>query len=264
MMRETLETIRERSLREAGISEPEFERLAAELGSPADLKRLSRWIKRRSLGEPIEYIIGAQQFRGRRFAVDKRVYITDSELTHLVDAVIEAGKRFIDEKERPPVIVEFGVGCGSLAISVKKELPIARVIGLDIDSDSIAVAFENARQHQVDLELYESDLFSDLPGDLVPDILFGDPPWGDDHSLYEDDRDAAHYQAMPILSAFPSGGITAVHEAILKEVEFKGWPSSVFLNLGVLQDAQVEPLGKKARTRLIFKFEKARIMHCNY
>ena len=249
---------------ENSVSAADFERLCRECGDPPDRRRLRRYLRRRQLGEPIEYILGFQEFRGRRFVVDKRVYITDPELTHLVDAVTGYGRELFsgggDSGE--PVVVEFGVGCGSLAISIKKELPEARVFGVDLDSDAIAVSLENAMRHHADVLLLESDLFSDFPGQIVPDIIFGDPPWGDEDSVYDDGRPASHYQAMPLLSAFPVGGITAVHEALLEDVRQRGWESSIFLNLGTLQDQHVERLAGLTAWHERLRFGEVSVLHC--
>ncbi|NNE93992.1 MAG: methyltransferase [Verrucomicrobiales bacterium] len=180
-------------------------------------------------------------------------------MTHLVDVVVDFGRDFAEKTGEPPVLLEFGVGCGSLSISVKKELPEAQVIGVDLDSDAIAVARENAAFHHADVLLVESDLFSDLPPEIVPDIVFGDPPWGDDDCIYDDDRPASHYHAMPILSAFPSGGITGLHEAILSDIANRGWDCNVLLNLGILDGKPVERLASMTRESEVFRFDKASV-----
>lgn len=120
------------------ISKADFDRLCQEFENNQDYKRLRRYLRRRQLGEPLEYILGYLTFREHTFFVDKRVYITDPELSYFVDAVINQAQQFEN-----PVIVECGIGCGSLSISVKKECPTARVIGLDLDSDAIELALRN-------------------------------------------------------------------------------------------------------------------------
>jgi release factor glutamine methyltransferase len=244
------------------ISKEDFERLRRECGEFPDPKRLRRYLRRRQLGEPVDYILGYQVFRGRRFTIDKRVYITDPELTHLIDLVVESGRSLQAGEGRNPTVIEFGVGCGSLAISVKKELPEARVIGVDLDSDAIAVALNNAMQHHADILLLESDLFSDLPREIVPDIIFGDPPWGNEESVYDDERSAAHYHAMPLLSAFPVGGITAVHEALLEDIRKRRWQSSIFLNLGTLESNHIERLSALTAWHEVFECGDVSVLHC--
>ena len=263
MMIETIEQLHEEFVIQGGVLEADYDFLATACSDTPDLGRLRRMLRRRQLGEPREYVAGFQMFRGRRFDVDKRVYITDQELTHLVDTVVKRGQQLLESEGRPPVMVEFGVGCGSLSISVKKELPEARVIGLDLDGDAIEVAMKNANHHQVDLLLLESDLFGALPPEIIPDIIFGDPPWGDDSSLYDDERSAAHYHAMPPLSAFPVGGITAVHEAVLADISQRGWKSDILLNLGILDHIHVRKLEALTSNSEIFTVDNASVLLCN-
>jgi len=236
--------------------------LAAELGSPpelspsdlaalaaaaADAPQLRRWLKRRLAGEPLAHITGRFVFRGREFLVDKRAYVTDPELTHLVDAVLAAAQRFTATHGRPPLIAEIGVGCASLAITLKHALPEARVVGLELDPDALAVAARNVELHGVPLTLIESDLFASWPTDLPPpDLVYGDPPWGDESMLYDDDRPAGHYHAMPPVSAFPLGGPTGVHKQILQEIAGRGWLSEVWLNGGVIPRERLTALGALA------------------
>ena len=244
------------------LSKSDFCRLVEYGKISGDELRLRRQLRRRQLGEPLEYIIGYQEFRGLRFAVDKRVYITDPEVTHLVDATVEWGQAFLKKKGRAPQLVEFGVGCGSLAISIKRELPEACVIGLDLDPDAIVVARENAASHNVDILLLDSDLFSGLPAGIEPDLIFGDPPWGDDESMYDHNRPAAHYHAMPALSAFPRGGLVSVHEAILADVASRGWSSEVLLNCGILDGKTVDSLGKNTIWHKKLMFDDVSLFHC--
>lgn len=262
MIESQISALRTRFIEEGGMAPSDFDALTAACGDSPDSRRLERLLKRRHLGEPLAYVAGFVDFRGRRFSIDKRVYITDPELTHLVDAVVTRGLDLLSDLGRPPIIAEFGVGCGSLAISVKKELPEARVIGLDLDGDAIAVAGMNARAHHADVWLIESDFFADLPPEVMPDIVFGDPPWGDERSIYDEGRPASHYQAMPPLSAFPTGGITGLHEALLERIAHARWSCDVLLNLGTLDDQHIDRLGAMTAWHEIFRFDNVSILHC--
>src|SRR5262249_21469800 len=123
----------------------EVETLTAACGD--DANRLKRWIKRRLAGEPIPYILGELMFRGRRFRIDARAYITDPESSFLVDATGVAIDTFTAQQGRPPLVAEIGSGCGSLAISLKLERPAAPVIALDLDPAALRLSIENAALH---------------------------------------------------------------------------------------------------------------------
>ena len=244
----------------SNVTENDFGLILSSFGNNHDINRIKRYLRRRELGEPMEYILGRLIFRDLEFLVDKRVYITDPELTILVDEVIKA---IFDTCTKPdPVVVECGVGCGSLSISLKKFYPDVRGIGLDLDPDALVVANKNIQKHNVDVLLIESDLFSDLPPEIVPDLIFADPPWGDEESLYDNDRDARYYHAMPCLSAYPVGGVISVHENILKEIKKRGWKSHVVLNMGVLEEKYIKKLSDMTAWFEVKKVKGISILHC--
>lgn len=206
------------------------------LAAAGDGRKLEQLRQRAAAGEPAPYLAGFFYFRGRRFNIDARAYITDPECADLVDAVARAGSRLERELGRPIGVLEFGVGAGTLAITVKLEHPGWIVTGLDVDADALAVAEQNARDHQVDLRLLASDFLAGWPAEWVPpDLIFADPPWGDRSDLYDARRNEAYYRCMPPRSAFPAGGARcAVHDELIRQVRTRGWSSLLVLNYGVL------------------------------
>jgi len=253
--------LKQQCLKDYNIAEHDFDFLLNSMPDLQDVRRLKRYLRRRELGEPLQYILGYLIFRNEKYFVDKRVYVTDKEASNLVDEIVKlvSNKNF---SHRAPVIVEFGVGCGALSISVKKELPQARVIGLDLDSDAISVAYKNVRNHHVDVMLIESDIFSDYPNEIEPDLIFADPPWGDEDSNYDEQRDASFYHAMPCLSAFPVGGIVAVHEIILKEIKKMGWTSDIVMNMGVIESKHIKALCDLTAWFDVKQVNEVSILHC--
>jgi len=253
--------LKQQYLKNYNITENDFDFLINSMPDLYDERRLKRYLRRRELGEPLEYILGSLIFRNEKYYVDKRVYITDKELTHLVDEIVKLVSG-MNINHRAPVIVECGVGCGALSISVKKELPQARLIGLDLDSDAISVAYKNIRNHHLDIMLVESDIFSDYPNEIVPDLIFADPPWGDEASIYDDQRDANYYHAMPCLSAFPVGGMVAMHEKILKEIKKMGWTSDILMNMGVIESKHIKSLCDLTSWFEVKQVNEVSILHC--
>lgn len=193
-------------------------------------------------GVPTAYVAGFLQFRGRRFDIDRRAYVTDPELTHLIDVVNAEGRGFKRRCGRAPVVADFGTGAGTLAITLKLENPAWVLMGIDVDADALDVARINVRSHGVSVRLVHSEYFTGWPEDApVPDFIFGDPPWGGDGDLYANERDAAYYHQMPARSAFPPGdNPCAIHDALIASVRERGWASRLVLNYGVLARAVVE------------------------
>ncbi len=208
-------------------------------GGDAALLRLMR--ARVAAGEPAPYVAGFLCFRGRRFRIDPRAYITDPESTYLVDLAAEEGAALARKLGRPPLVLEFGTGAGTLAISLQLDHPSWAVTGLDLDPDALALAQANAREHGAAVALFASDSFSAWPvGAAAPDLIFGDPPWGSAEDLYDPQRGADYYRRMPARSAFPPGeNRCAVHDEIIARVRERGWASTLVLNYGVLPRALV-------------------------
>lgn len=220
------------------------------LAADGDPARLAALRERVGAGEPAAYVAGFFLFRDHRFAIDPRAYITDPEVTHLVDQVNNEGRALEQTLGRPPSILEFGVGAGAMAISVKRENPRWTVAGLDVDAAALELARANARSHGVNVSLLESDFFSAWPTDAAPpDLIFGDPPWGGAEDLYTDARDADYYRQMPARSAFPPcGNRTALHDEIIARLVALRWPSLLILNYGVLPTAVIELSAQPLRT----------------
>lgn len=60
-------------------------------------------------------------------------------------------------------MVDVGTGSGIIAVSIAKNRPGIRVTALDLSSDALSLAKENAETNGADIEFAESDLLESLP-----------------------------------------------------------------------------------------------------
>ena len=97
-------------------------------------------VERRSVGEPLQYVLGRWRFRGLDLLVDRRVLIPRPETEIVAGAVVSELGRIA--KARPRV-VELGTGSGAIALAVAAEVPGARVWATDAAADALAVARAN-------------------------------------------------------------------------------------------------------------------------
>ena len=127
-------------------------------------------IARRALHEPVQYIIGTQEFYGRPFIVNPLVLIPRPETEHLVEAALAL-------TPRPSRILDIGTGSGILAITLALELPHATITATDISAPALAVAQQNARSLGADhLRFVASNLFAKLD-DARFDCIVSNPPY---------------------------------------------------------------------------------------
>jgi release factor glutamine methyltransferase len=179
------------------------------------------WLERRAAHEPIQYILGEQEFFGLTFAVTRDVLIPRPETEHLVETLLARVPH--DQALR---IVDIGTGSGAIAVALAHSLPQAQVTALDISAAALAVAKGNAETHHVAdrMRFLQSDLLNAVAGERF-DAIVSNPPYvadGDRASLEPQVRD---YEPASALFAGPSG--LDVYERLIPEalaaLEPGGW-----------------------------------------
>lgn len=123
--------------------------------------------------QPIQYIIGNAYFMGQKFYVNKNVLIPRDETEILVRKAIE-----LINKHEFSSVLDLCTGSGCIACMIAK-LTKATVIGSDISTEAIQVAFKNMEN----LGLFnralfrKSDLFEKIREDELFDIIVSNPPY---------------------------------------------------------------------------------------
>ena len=121
--------------------------------------------------EPIQYIIGKQEFMELEFNVNKSVLIPQPDTEILVEKVIEIIKR--ENKEIS--VLDLCTGSGAIGISIKKLTDNTTVTASDISLRALRVARDNAEKLEVDVNFIESDLFENINSKF--DIIVSNPPY---------------------------------------------------------------------------------------
>jgi release factor glutamine methyltransferase len=131
------------------------------------------WLARRARHEPVQYIVGEQEFFGLKFGVTPDVLIPRPETEHLVEAALARVKR-----DAPVHIADVGTGSGAIAVALALALPKASVTALDISAAALAVARDNAELHKVSerIRFCESDLLGAVAGESF-DMIVSNPPY---------------------------------------------------------------------------------------
>ncbi len=136
------------------------------------VKIVRDYAARRKGGEPIQYILGTQEFMGIEFDVNKSVLIPRADTETLVEAVLQSlcknGANVLD--------LCCGSGCIGLSIAYHNKRTYIR--GIDISPDAIALSRKNALK----IGVYERAKFERL--DVLTehisgkyDIVVSNPPY---------------------------------------------------------------------------------------
>jgi release factor glutamine methyltransferase len=141
--------------------------------APAGTAALYRGLtQRRSLGEPIAYLVGQREFFGLRFNVNSDVLIPRPETELLVQWAI-------DNAPQGAQLLELGTGSGCIAISVSHQRPDVTIVAADISLAALAVARVNAQLNQVEqaIQWVESNWYGAINNPAQFDMIISNPPY---------------------------------------------------------------------------------------
>ncbi len=121
--------------------------------------------------QPVQYILGFEEFMGMRFSVNPNVLIPRPETEELVDWIIK------DHKDSQNInILDIGTGSGCIAISLKKNLTHSIVDAIDISNDALQIARKNAIVNKVEVNFTQQDI---LKSNIEKryNIIVSNPPY---------------------------------------------------------------------------------------
>ncbi len=129
----------------SGLDGAEFRQSQHEFVTSAMAKQLHDMVRRRLVGEPLQYVMKRWAFRHLDVLVDQRVLIPRPETELLVDVGLTIATERLKHVERPLNIVDLGTGSGVIGLSMAHELPLGKtnVWLTDQSSDALDVARGN-------------------------------------------------------------------------------------------------------------------------
>lgn len=123
--------------------------------------------------EPVQYVLGYEYFRGKRFKVSPSVLIPRPETAELIAWILE---RWNNKKAS---VLDIGTGSGCIAISLASELSAdSTVHAWDVSADALRVARENNASLGTDVRFSQVDILSPhIPEEQSWDIIVSNPPY---------------------------------------------------------------------------------------
>lgn len=140
--------------------------------SKTDLELLQKALSDLKKYIPIQYIIGETEFYGLPFTVNKNVLIPRPETEELVDWIIKDWKNSKEIK-----ILDIGTGSGCIPISLAKNLQNSEVYSIDISSEAIKTAKNNAGINNVSIHFTEADILNTTKLTNTFDVIVSNPPY---------------------------------------------------------------------------------------
>lgn len=140
--------------------------------SESEETQATAYLKRRLKHEPVASITGHKEFYGRDFLVTKDTLIPRPETELLIECALRRIVLVREKEEKENIdIIDIGTGSGNIIITLALEIKKMfsqehfHYSALDISSQALAQAKENAKQHTVQklIIFLESDLLKNFP-----------------------------------------------------------------------------------------------------
>ena len=142
--------------------------LTASRTSVADFMRL---LDSRRAGCPVAYLTGSREFRSMAFRVSRHTLVPRPETELLVEAALER----IPGHSRVGIL-DLGTGSGAIGVAVAAARRFCTVTAVDLSTDALAVARENAAANNVaNISFRRSDWFANLHNRRFDAILCNPP-----------------------------------------------------------------------------------------
>ena len=135
----------------------------------APYDKYHRLIARRAAREPLQYIVGSQEFMGLTLAVRPGVLIPREDTAVVVQQALH-------RLPHGGTVLDVGTGSGAIALAIKHLRPDAQVTAVDISPHAVALASDNARACGLDIEILQGDGFAPVKGRRF-DVIVSNPPY---------------------------------------------------------------------------------------
>src|SRR5699024_76164 len=141
--------------------------------SSKELNELRPLVKRRAKHEPLQYITGRADFMKTALNVSPKVLIPRPETEQLVEIILK------ENADKEFSVLDIGTGSGCIAIALKKERPDWQITAVDISSDALAVAKENANINNTYILFAQYDITAPDENNFSKnfDIIVSNPPY---------------------------------------------------------------------------------------
>jgi release factor glutamine methyltransferase len=215
---------------------------------PAQALKAWSFIERRAAREPLQYILGTQEFQGLEIAVTPDVLIPRLETELLVE---EAALTVVGRAR--PLIADVGTGSGCIAIALAKACPSATIYGSDISWPALALARRNAAEHNVagQVKFVRADLLNPFAvAQSIFDTIVSNPPYIPDGDINALQPEVSRYEPRLALAAGIDGLI--YYRRLLSEAPPLLKPGGhLVMELGYGQSTAVRKLAEKTRLSIL-------------
>jgi release factor glutamine methyltransferase len=192
-------------------------------------------IQRRSLNEPVAYILEGKEFWSKNFFVSTDTLIPRPETELMVDKLVKIFK------ESKISILDIGTGSGCILISLLSELKNSTGVGIDISKKAIVIAKKNAEIHKVagNIKFYDTSLDREFSQKF--DLIVSNPPYIKSGDLKKLSDDIKKYEPRIALDG-GNDGLDLIKKVIYKTKDILKYKGMLALEIGNEQHKKVSKI----------------------
>jgi release factor glutamine methyltransferase len=194
----------------------------------AEARRYLDLVERRARGEPLQYLLGYEDFHGLRLAVAPDALIPRPETEGLVEWAVE-----LVQAGAATMAADVGTGSGAIACALATRFTGLTVLAIDCSPAALAVAADNVRAQGLRdrVRLLAGDLVDPLVAEGVTvDLLVANLPYLPSATLGASPGNVAQWEPRVALDGGPDGlvairrlvttapGVLAPGAALLMEI----------------------------------------------
>ena len=204
--------------------------------SAEDEAKIMNAAEKRMKHIPLGYIFGKTNFYGYDLMVNENVLIPRLDTEILIETAIKE----IKNRENP-TLLDIGTGSGAIAIVLNKETG-AKTTAVDVSQKALAVAMQNAKENEANVEFIHSNLFENI-GELRVDFIISNPPYIESSVIAELDKEVRDNEPILALDGGEDG--LDFYRIIVKEAKNHLNPNGMLLfEIGYNQGEALKELMK--------------------
>ena len=199
------------------------------------VKKFEKLILRRSLDEPIAYILKKKEFWSKTFVISNETLIPRPETELMVEKLV------CIYKKKKINILDIGTGSGCILISLLSELKQSNCIGIDISKKTIKIAIKNSKKiNQKNNIKFLNRSLSNFHHKKF-DLIVSNPPYIRTRDIKNLDNSIKYYEPKIALDG-GNDGLDVIKKVIYKSKEILKVNGLLALEIGNGQLRKVSTL----------------------
>ena len=190
-------------------------------------------VARRAKREPLQHILGSQEFYGLDLEVTADVLVPRHDTEILVSEALA-------RHPGAATILDIGTGSGCIAVALKKLFTTATVTATDISEAALIVARRNAGKHGAAIEFLLGSLFAPVTGRRF-DLIVSNPPYIPSADIETLDREVRDFDPRAALDG-GKDGLDIYRELIPVSVAYLNPGGWMLVEVGAGQAEDVEQM----------------------